>query len=48
MSLEGRDSLLRAYQRELAYLRQAGAAFSAKYPKIAARLELSAEAPSPH
>lgn len=49
MSLEGRDSLLRAYQRELAYLRQAGAAFSTKYPKIAARLELSADASAdPH
>lgn len=49
MSLEGRDSLLRAYQRELAYLRQSGAAFAAKYPKIAARLELSADASAdPH
>jgi type VI secretion system protein ImpG len=49
VSLEGRDSLLRAYQRELQYLRQAGAAFSARYPKIAARLELSADASAdPH
>lgn len=49
MSSAGRDSLLRAYQRELMYLRQAGAAFAARYPKIAARLELSADASAdPH
>jgi type VI secretion system protein ImpG len=49
VTLKGRDSLLAAYQRELMYLRQAGAAFATRYPKIAARLELSADASAdPH
>ncbi|MFB3829132.1 MAG: type VI secretion system baseplate subunit TssF [Bryobacteraceae bacterium] len=33
-----RDDLLLYYERELAYLRQMGAEFAGKYPKIAARL----------
>lgn len=43
MASEQRDELLRAYQRELVYLRQAGAEFAARYPKIAARLDLAGE-----
>jgi type VI secretion system protein ImpG len=40
---------LRYYQRELTYLRQAGADFAAAYPKIASRLELGPdECPDPH
>lgn len=35
-----RDELLGYYERELAFLRQMGAEFAAKYPKIAARLLL--------
>lgn len=44
MTSEGRDETLRAYQRELSYLRHMGAEFAARYPKIAARLDLSADA----
>jgi type VI secretion system protein ImpG len=44
MSSEARDDLLRSYQRELSYLRNMGAEFAARYPKIAARLDLSADA----
>jgi type VI secretion system protein ImpG len=44
-----RDDLLQAYQRELRYLRHAGAEFARRYPKIASRLELSAnESADPH
>ena len=35
-----RDELLSYYERELAYLRQLGAEFAQKYPKVAARLLL--------
>ena len=35
-----RDDLLLYYERELTFLRQMGAEFAAKYPKIAARLVL--------
>ena len=35
-----RDELLEYYERELTYLRQMGAEFSEKYPKVAARLML--------
>lgn len=43
------DELLRAYQRELLYLRQEGARFAARYPKVASRLRLSVEdAVDPH
>ena len=35
-----RDELLGYYERELSYLRQLGAEFAQKYPKIAARLQL--------
>jgi type VI secretion system protein ImpG len=35
-----RDDLLTYYERELTYLRQLGAEFAAKYPKVAARLLL--------
>ncbi|PWC54497.1 type VI secretion system baseplate subunit TssF [Azospirillum sp. TSO22-1] len=46
---DGRDDLLDYYQRELAYLRHEGAEFAARYPRVAARLDLSgAESPDPH
>lgn len=49
MNSEDRDDLLDYYQRELLYLRNQGAAFARRYPKIANRLELSAaESPDPH
>ncbi|MBS1875619.1 MAG: type VI secretion system baseplate subunit TssF [Acidobacteria bacterium] len=35
-----RDDLLLYYERELTYLRQTGALFAEKYPKIASRLQL--------
>lgn len=38
-----RDELLTYYERELSYLRQLGAEFAAKYPKVAARLVLEPE-----
>ena len=37
------DDLLTYYERELSFLRQMGAEFSAKYPKIASRLLLEAD-----
>src|SRR6266571_6265902 len=37
------DELLNYYERELAFLRQSGAEFAAKYPKIASRLLLEAD-----
>ncbi len=37
------DDLLAYYERELSFLRQMGAEFAAKYPKIAARLLLEAD-----
>src|SRR3989338_9587966 len=41
--------LLDYYQRELTWLRHAGAGFAARYPKVARRLELSpGECPDPH
>ncbi len=44
-----RDDLLDYYQRELSYLRHEGAEFARRYPRVAARLELSgAESPDPH
>ncbi|WNG46153.1 type VI secretion system baseplate subunit TssF [Archangium minus] len=43
------DELLQAYQRELAWLRGAGAEFSASYPRLAARLRLEdGEVGDPH
>ena len=43
------DELLPYYQRELSYLRRAGAEFAGKYPKIGQRLELGLdESPDPH
>ena len=33
-----RDDLLLYYERELTFLRQMGAEFAAKYPKVASRL----------
>ena len=43
------DIFLHYYAQELAYLRQAGAAFADRYPKIAARLQLGEEeCPDPH
>lgn len=38
-----RDELLAYYERELAFLRQSGAEFAQKYPKIASRLLLEAD-----
>jgi type VI secretion system protein ImpG len=38
-----RDELLGYYERELAFLRQMGAEFAQKYPKIAGRLQLEAD-----
>src|SRR5215469_8117334 len=45
-----RDELLRYYEDELSYLRQTGAQFAEKYPKIASRLRLetSKETEDPH
>ena len=45
-----RDELLRNYENELSYLRQMGAQFAEKYPKIASRLRLEAskETGDPH
>src|SRR5574341_1911028 len=37
------EDLLAYYERELTFLRQMGAEFAAKYPKIAARLLLEAD-----
>jgi type VI secretion system protein ImpG len=43
------DTLLEYYQRELFYLRQAGADFAGLYPKVAARLQLGPDGTSdPH
>ncbi|EIK95419.1 type VI secretion protein VasA [Pseudomonas sp. M47T1] len=43
------SQLLEYYQRELTWLRHAGANFAAQYPKVARRLELSpGECPDPH
>ena len=45
----GEDDLLRYFQQEMAYLREKGAAFAERYPKVAARLELGGEqSPDPH
>ena len=38
-----RDDLLLYYERELAYIRQMGAQFAEKYPKVASRLVLEAD-----
>src|ERR1700738_5066817 len=38
-----RDDLLLYYERELTYLRQTGAQFAEKYPKVASRLILEAD-----
>ena len=45
-----RDDLLLYYERELNYLRQLGAEFAEKYPKIASRLvlETDKESADPH
>ncbi len=45
-----RDDVLLYYERELTYLREMGAQFAEKYPKIAARLMLeeSKESEDPH
>src|SRR3954452_12336936 len=37
------DELLHYYHAELAYLRELGAEFAAKYPKVASRLQLEAD-----
>jgi type VI secretion system protein ImpG len=47
--VDHQSDLLPYFQRELGYLRQAGAAFARRYPKIAERLELGEHASSdPH
>lgn len=47
--MDSQEDLLRAYWRELEYLRRMGAAFAEKYPKVAGRLELGADlSPDPH
>jgi type VI secretion system protein ImpG len=44
-----REDLLRAYWRELGYLRRMGSAFAETYPKVAGRLELGSDvSPDPH
>jgi type VI secretion system protein ImpG len=44
-----RDELLLYYERELTYLRRLGAEFGARYPKVAARLQLEeAKCDDPH
>lgn len=43
MSAESGDTLLRAYVNELTYLRNSGAEFARKHPKLARRLELGRE-----
>ncbi len=49
MAGEDRNDLLDYYERELSYLRHEGAAFAARYPRVAARLDFSgAESPDPH
>lgn len=49
MNLTESHDLLHYYLQELAYLRRASSEFSEKYPKVAARLELSeGECPDPH
>jgi type VI secretion system protein ImpG len=46
---DAREELLRAYWRELSYLRNMGSAFAETYPKVAGRLELGADvSPDPH
>jgi type VI secretion system protein ImpG len=40
VSASTRDDLLLYYERELTYLRRLGAEFGARYPKVAARLQL--------
>ena len=43
------DDLIEYYKRELSYLRNQGADFSARYPKVASRLAFGgAESPDPH
>ena len=37
-----KDDLLLYYERELTYLRRLGAEYAARYPKVAARLQLEA------
>jgi type VI secretion system protein ImpG len=49
LGIDSREELLRAYWRELAYLRNMGSAFAETYPKVAGRLELGADvSPDPH
>jgi len=44
-----RDELQLYYEKELTYLRQNGAEFAEKYPKVAARLQLeSSKCEDPH
>jgi type VI secretion system protein ImpG len=40
MKTNQREELLRHYQKELTYLRRMGGEFAARYPRVAARLEL--------
>ncbi len=43
MPVHEQEDLLRYYWQELTYLRQMGAVFASRYPKVAARLELGEE-----
>ncbi|GAB1429763.1 type VI secretion system baseplate subunit TssF [Ignavibacteria bacterium] len=49
MKSDNTGDILEYYQREISYLRKSGLEFAKKYPKIAARLELSVDqSPDPH
>jgi type VI secretion system protein ImpG len=49
LGIDGREELLRAYWRELSYLRDMGSSFAETYPKVAGRLELGSDvSPDPH
>jgi len=49
LAIDGREDLLRAYWRELDYLRRMGSAFAETHPKVAGRLELGTDvSPDPH
>ncbi|MBV9506527.1 MAG: type VI secretion system baseplate subunit TssF [Acidobacteriia bacterium] len=48
-NLNGQEEILRYYNGEITYLRRAGLSFATRYPKLAARLELSGDhSPDPH
>lgn len=48
-ALNAQDELLEYYRREVAYLREQGADFARRYPRVAGRIALgAAESPDPH